>query len=306
MRFNLTTLRLFVTAVQDGSIMAAASRHNTAPSAVSRRLSDMEHHLGAPVLYRSRGGVRPTPAGEALYRHALNLLRLSDRMEAELSEFGAGVRGHVRVAANTSCVTQFLPEELAAFLKDNPEIRIDLTEGISSAIVQDVADGHLDIGLFSEAVDPGGLETFPYRTDHLMVVMPPGHELDRGRAVAFEEVLDYPVIGLQTGSSLYDRVQAAARDLGAMLDCRLQVASFDGLRGMVESGLGVGFLPEGAVTPFLNDRLTAHPLSDAWAHRRLLLGVREAAALPAVAQKLLMHLTGTGPGATAAQAAAAD
>ena len=64
--------------------------------------------------------------------------------------------------------------------------------------------------------------------------------------------------------------------------------------------------PEGAVTPFLNDRLTAHPLSDAWAHRRLLLGVREASALPAVAQKLLMHLTGTGPGATAAQAAAAD
>jgi DNA-binding transcriptional LysR family regulator len=292
-RFNLTTLRLFVTAVQEGSIKAAAERHHVAVSAVSRRLSDMEHKLGAPVLYRSRSGVSPTPAGEALCRHALNLLRLSDRMEAELSEFGAGVRGHVRVAANTSCITQFLPHELATFLDENPEIRIDLSEGISMDIVQDVADGHADIGLFSESVDPGGLETFPYRTDHLMVVMPAGHPLDRGVTLSFADVMEFPVVGLQSGSSLHARVQEAARDLGGDLDCRLQVTSFDGLRAMVEEGLGIGFLPKGAVAPYLNDRLTAHDLSDPWAHRRLILGVREASALPVVAQKLLGHLTGT-------------
>ena len=299
MRFNLTTLRLFVTAVQEGSIMAAAARHNIAPSAVSRRLSDMEHQLGAPVLYRSRGGVSPTPAGEALCRHALNLLRLADRMEAELSEFGAGARGHVRVAANTSCVTQFLPEELAAFLADNPDINIDLREGISSAIVQDVADGHADIGLFSEAVDTGALETFPYRTDHLMVLMPVGHPLDHGGDLSFADVLGYPVIGLQTGSSLHTRVREAAEEAGADLDCRLQVTSFDALRGMVEAGLGIGFLPQGAVAPYLNDRLAAHGLTDPWAHRRLQLGVREAAALPAVAQKLVLHLTDRAQEATA-------
>lgn len=292
MRFNLTTLQLFVTAVQEGSIKAAAERHHVAVSAVSRRLSDMERKLGAPVLYRSRSGVAPTPAGEVLCRHALNLLRLSDRMEAELSEFGAGVRGHVRVAANTSCITQFLPGELATFCEDNPEIRIDLSEGVSAGIVQDVTDGHADIGLFSEAVDPGGLEIFPYRTDQLMVVMPVGHPLDRARALAFSEVLGFPVVGLQSGSSLHTRVQEAARDQGCDLDCRLQVTSFDGLRAMVEKGLGIGFLPKGAVVPFVNERLTAHDLSDPWAQRRLILGVREAAALPVVAQKLLMHLTG--------------
>ena len=291
MRFNLTTLRLFVSAVQEGSIMAAAARHNVATSAVSRRFSDMEHHLGAPVLYRSRGGVSPTPAGEALCRHAINLLRLSDRMEAELSEFGAGVRGHVRVAANTSCVTQFLPGELAAFLEENPEIHIDLTEGVSADIVQDVADGHADIGLFSEASDHDGLETFPYRTDHLMVLMPAGHPLDRGGDLEFKNVLGYPVVGLQTGSSLHARVQEAAREAGGTLDCRLQVTSFDGLRSMVEEGLGIGFLPKGAVLPYVSDRLAAHGLKDAWARRQLLLGVREVQALPAVAQKLMRHLT---------------
>ncbi|MEQ8228465.1 MAG: LysR family transcriptional regulator [Rhodospirillales bacterium] len=291
MRFNLTTLRLFVTAVQEGSIMGAAARHNVATSAVSRRFSDMEQQLGAPVLYRSRGGVKPTPAGEALCRHALNLLRLSDRMEAELSEFGAGVRGHVRVAANTSCVTQFLPGELAAFLNNNPEIRIDLTERVSADVVQDVADGHADLGLFSEAADPGGLETYPYRTDHLMVLMPAGHPLDHGRDLAFKDVLGYPVVGLQTGSSLHARMQEAAREAGGILDCRLQVSSFDGLRAMVEEGLGITFLPKGAVMPFMNARLAVCNLTDPWAHRRLLLGVREAAGLPAVAQKLMRHLT---------------
>ncbi|MEK9673369.1 MAG: LysR family transcriptional regulator [Rhodospirillaceae bacterium] len=290
MRFNLTTLRLFVTACQDGSIAAAAERHHIAPSAISRRLSDMETEVGTALLYRSRGGVQPTPAGEALLRHGENLLRLADRMEGELTEFTAGERGNVRVAANASSVTQFMPIELAAFLETFPLIRIDLREQVSETIVHDVADGHADIGIFSDAVDPGDLEILPYRTDRLMVLMPPGHGLDRDAAIRLTDVLAHPVVGLQTGSSLHARIARAARDAGHDLACRIQVTSFDGLRRMVEAGLGLGFLPEGAVTRYLNAQLTARPLAEPWALRHLLLGVRDAAALPAVARRLLVHL----------------
>lgn len=301
MRYDLTTLRLFVTAVQDGSIAAAAERHHLAASAVSRRLSDMEHHVGAPLLYRSRSGVTTTPAGAALCRHARNLLRLADRMEAELSEYGSGVRGHVRVAVNTSAVTQFLPDELAAFHRAHPDIRVDLTESVSTEIVRDVADGHADIGLFSEVVSPGTLQVFPYRTDRLMALMPTSHPLAGDDAVAFAETLDFPHVGLQAGSSLKAQLATAAEDLGRVIDFRVSVASFDGLRRMVEADLGIGVLPEGAVRPYLTDRLTARPLSDAWARRRLLLGVREEKSLPTAARRLLWHLAApeakTEPGA---------
>ena len=75
MRFDLTTLHLFLSAVDEGSIAAAAEVNAIAPSAISRRISELEHRLNTPLLYRKTKGVEPTAAGDALVRHARNLVR---------------------------------------------------------------------------------------------------------------------------------------------------------------------------------------------------------------------------------------
>jgi DNA-binding transcriptional LysR family regulator len=73
------------------------------------------------------------------------------------------------------------------------------------------------------------------------------------------------------------------------LRLRIQVSSFDAISRMIEAGLGVGVLPDGAVRT-ANTGLRAIPLSDTWALRSLWLGVRSTASLMPEASKLLDHL----------------
>ncbi len=289
--FDLTTLRLFQAAVRLGSISAAADEQHIAVSAVSRRLTDLEHRLGTALLYRRARGVEATPAGRTLLRHAESLLRLSDRAAGEMAEFAVGNKGHVTVAANPSAVTQFLPDILSAFCRLYPDIRVSLREQMSDAIVRDVADGQVDIGLFSAVVDHNGIETYVYRADRLCVVAPRGHPLSAARAVTFVDILAFPFVALEDGSSLLRYFQSLAENLDSPLDTVVSVRSFDGVRRMVAGDLGVSILPENVVAPYAeSDGLTVITLDEPWVARQFLVGVRERASLSPAAARLYNHM----------------
>ncbi len=292
-RFDLTSLKLFLSAIDQGSIARAAAANAIAASAVSRRISELELDLGTALLFRETKGVTPTPAGETLARHARNMLRLQARMEGEMSEYADGARGHVRIAANTSAITQFLPDDLSKFKSEYPDVRIALSEHTSETAVQDVSKGLADIAIFSEAISPQDLEVFPYRQDSLVVIAPEGHPLAVQKKLAFADTLDYQHVGLQPGSSLLGQLETYAAELGRSISFAVQVTSFDGVRRMVESGLGIAILPDGTAVPHATEHhLSVVPLTDPWAKRTLLIGVREARALSLVARNMLSNLTG--------------
>ena len=293
MRFDLTTLHLFLSAVDEGSIAAAAEVNAIAPSAISRRISELEHRLNTVLIYRKTKGVEPTSAGETLVRHARNLVRLMARMEAEMSEYADVIRGHVRIAANTSAIAQFLPEDLSAFKIDFPDVRIALREETSERAVNDVREGHADIAIFSGATNSQDLETFAYHQDHLVVVMPKDHPLATKKTLKFSQTLAYQHVGLQPGSSLLGQLVGEAAELEKSMSFAVQVTSFDGVRRMVESGLGIAILPDG-VTQDQSEggRLSVVPLSDSWSIRTLFVGVLEVNALPFVARQFLVELVG--------------
>src|SRR5690242_16266667 len=101
-RLDLLTLKLFVAIVEEQSMAKAAEREHIAPSALSRRISDLEETLGTPLLHRHHKGIDPTPAGRALIQHARTVIRDLVQLESELVEFSKGTRGHVRIFANES------------------------------------------------------------------------------------------------------------------------------------------------------------------------------------------------------------
>ncbi len=232
--------------------------------------------------------MEPTEAGQALIRHARSLVRLLARMEAEMSEHSDGVRGHVRVVANTSAITQFLPKDLSVFKKENPQIRIAMREDTSARAVNDVIEGLADIAIFSEVVDFGELEVFQYHQDQLVVIAPKDHELAGTKSIAFNETLAFPHVGLPPGSSLLGHLEKVAADSELSLTFAVQVTSFDGVRRMVEHGLGVAVLPIGSIPD--QNGLAVIGLTDPWARRNLLAGVRDVDALPRVVSKLLQTL----------------
>ncbi|MGO4814924.1 LysR substrate-binding domain-containing protein [Cupriavidus sp. 2MCAB6] len=286
-----TSLRLFIAVCEEGTIARASEREFIAPSAVSKRISDIEDGFRTPLLVRSQRGVTPTPAGEALLRHARQIMRGIERLQAELGEYADGMRGHVRMLANVSSMVEFLPEELTSFLQQNPGIQVDLEERVSPDVVRGVAEGNADLGICRGYVATGDLEALPYRADHLAVVVNAGHALAASRTLCFEDTLDYDQLGLSSTASLHTLMSRIAAEKGRSLRIRTHVSTIDGAYRLIQSGLGLGILPLEAVGRYAEMYgLRAIPLSDAWATGQFVICMRSADSLSLAARKLLDHL----------------
>jgi DNA-binding transcriptional LysR family regulator len=295
LRYDLQTLKGFLAIADEGSIARAADREHTVPSALSKRLAELEHACGTALVTRHRRGVFLTPAGVELVAHARRIMNEITQMDSALSDYVSGARGQVRLLANTSAIVQFLPGDVADFLIQHPTIKIDLEERTSDQVQKLVQDGLADIGIMVPNRPLDALVCRPYRSDRLYVMMPKDHPLASRSELSLADTLDYDHVGLPRGSSLCESLLAAAFDAGKPLKLRMQTTSFDGLRRMVSSRLGIGILPAGCVLPFCEiEGLAACPLSEPWAERHFLVVTRERHTLTRVAGLLADHLTQIG------------
>ena len=289
-RPDLASLALFIRIAETGSITKAARASHIALAAASRRITLLEEQYGVQLLYRTAKGVELTPAGNAMLLHARHMMGQADEMRAELSDYTKGGKGLVRVHANTSALAQSLSQDLAAFSAAHPAIKIAIEEHRSGAIVQALQGGTTDIGIVMEGAPTGELQCFDYRTDTLVAVLPRSHPL-RGKRVAFAKLLPYDIVGLESDTVISRLLAAAASAEGKPLRLRVQLKGFDVVAKMIQAGLGIGVLPEGAARSFARPMgLRLVPLADPWATRRMWVCVRDYAALPASARQLVDHL----------------
>ncbi len=291
LHFDLKDLSLFRHIVEAGSITGGAERANLALAAASARIRGMEEDLGAALLLRSRNGVTPTAAGRMLLQHARIMLAQAERLREDLGAFAGGSAGEIRLLSNTNAILEFLPDALGAFLSAHPRMSVVLEERLSDEIVGLVAEGVADIGIVAGTVQTGGLETFPFRSDRFVVVTGPSHPLARRDSVAFVEVLEHDLVGLDRSSALQRFLSAKAAALGQTIRLRVQLRSFDGVCRLVEAGVGIGIIPETtARRAQKSSRIRIVALADPWAARDLTICVRSYAALPPSAKKLVDHL----------------
>jgi DNA-binding transcriptional LysR family regulator len=290
-RLDLVSLSLFANVVRSGSISKGAAMAHLAIGAASKRITDLEAAVGAELFERHSRGVTPTAAGQALARHAQRILSDVNLLAAELADHASGIVGVVRLWANTSAITQFLPRDIAAFAQATPGVRIELEELNSNEVVLAVLEGRADIGIFADRTPALGLHLMNYREDRLVLVVPAGHPLASRRAMHFEEALEYDFVSLSQGTSLARRLQAETEALGRRLKLRIHVRSFDAMCQMVAAGLGVAVLPADAVHALVRSlNLRQVPLKDAWARRQLLIGVRDPDEMTRHVRAMVEHL----------------
>lgn len=292
-RLDLTSLQLFVAVCERGSIGKAAEQEFMAPSAVSKRLSDLESAVGTTLLYRHARGASPTPAGQSLLHHARSVLFSLDKMQGELSEYADGIRGHVRMHANISAIVQFLPEDLGSFIRLHDQIKIDLEEHLSSDVVRAVQEGTADLGICHTGVSGPlpDLQTRPYRQDHLVLIVPRDHPLADREQLAFIDSLDWDHVGLHANSSIYQAMHQAATSAGRGIRLRIRVTGLDAMCRMIHNGLGVGLMPRRAFELMHGvGELTCVALTDDWATRQIDLVARDFSTLPVTTRLLVAHL----------------
>ena len=286
--FDLTDMQLLVNVASAQSMTKGAERSFLSLPAASNRVKNMEIHLGTPLLYRSSQGVTPTPSGEAFVRHARIVLRQIEHLRGDIQEYARGVKGLVRVYANTTAMGELMPMVLSRYLASHPDVNVQLLERPSSAIVKAVADGAADIGVVAGAMQGDNVQFLPYHTDRLVLVVHPSHDLADRAEVAFAETFGCDYVGLSDWSAIHAFLLQAADAHGYPLRFRIEVGSFEAVCRMIEANVGVGVVPERAARRYARSmQIRVVPLSDIWAVRELQVCVRNQEQLPAFARELV-------------------
>lgn len=291
-RVDLVTLSLFIAVVEETSLAKAAERQHLAPSAISKRLADLELNLNVKLFERKPNGMFPTAAGTALLHHARLIMRNVDDLETELVDFAGGLRGTIRVQANATAMASYLPEDLTSFLALFPRVRIEIEESTSTETLRAIAENAADIGIYGDVLIPPELSSFVYRPDMLALIVPRGHPLEAHEAVRFEEAVPYEFIGPPRGSSIDTALLRAAANLGASIKMTIRTSGFDAISRLVDAGLGIAIVPESVTALYAKSlAVKAVRLDEKWAHRRLMICVRDHNALTPPAATFFAHLS---------------
>jgi DNA-binding transcriptional LysR family regulator len=291
MRFDLVDLRLFVAVADAGSITQGALGAGLALASVSARIKGLEAALGVTLLRRGRRGVELTEAGESLLDHARIVMHDVDAMRGDLAAFAGGARASVHLLANTSGLSEHLPKALAAFLREHPDINVDIEERESADIAAAIVAGAADLGFAAEHALPEQVERFLFSEDRLTLVAARRGAFAGRRQIDFREVIACDFVGLTSSTALQSHIAKHAARLGARLRFRARLRDFDAICQMVAAGVGVAVVPEAAARRCAQSMpIMMIKIRDPWASRRLAICARSFKALSRPARQLVEFL----------------
>ncbi len=288
MHYSLQDLRQFVLIAEAGSLSQAAEQAHTAVSAMSARLKGLEESFGVQLMLRSSKGVSLTPAGQRLLAHARELLEKVRLLESDMGDYAQQAKGLVRIAANTTAVTEYLPEALVSVMRQHAKLDISLMEAVSAEVVRSVREGRADLGIFTPSLYTEDLQVLPFRSDFLVLITPQQHAWAQRAQIDFAQTLVADHVCLQRTAALFDFLTQRARDEGLALRSRIHVAGFEAVARMVGQSVGVAIVPRSAALRLRGaHKLAVIALNDSWAANTLCICMRDRQALSASALAVL-------------------
>src|SRR6202012_2771225 len=296
MRFDLVDLQLFVAVADSRSITGGALQVHLALASASARIKGLEQAFGVALLKRGRRGVELTAAGESLLDHARIVMHEVDAMHGDLGAYATGARASVHMLANTSVLSEHLPKALAAFLREYPDINVDVEERESADIAAAIGTGAADLGFAAEHVLPDSFERFLFTEDRLVLVSSRRSAFAGRRLIDFQEAGGHDFVGLTTSTALNQHISRHAARLGIRFRVRARLRDFDAICQMVAADVGIAVVPEAAARRCAQSMAIAIVrIRDAWANRRLVICARNFKSLPRPAKLLVDHLREAAP-----------
>lgn len=231
--------------VDAGSISRAATTTFVAQPALSLQIAELEAELGMALLHRSARGVRPTQAGELLYREATQILRRVERLP-ELLRAGAGeVGGSVRLGI-ASTLAAVLAGDFVAYCKTQlPKVTLTLVAEDSASIRSKLLGHALDLGIVfdPETTTAGLTRDMLFRQRLFLVDRAPLPW--RADGVRLNQLADTPLVLPAHGNSLRALIEAQFARAGLMPVVAVEANVLSSIASAVLSGVGASIVPLG-------------------------------------------------------------
>jgi DNA-binding transcriptional LysR family regulator len=230
---HLKLLTHVVEVARTGSIRKAAEHLNLTPSAMNRRIQDLEAEVGTPLFERRPRGVKLTTAGEMFVRYARSQIADAERMKSHVEDLRGLRRGPVLIACSQALAFDFLASQIAGFQKLHPKVIFDLKVMDHDRALTALAAYDVDLALiFRPAMWPT-LRVIARVPQRLVAIVRADHPLARKKMVRLSECSEYPAAlpdRTLSGRQILDEV-TTRRDLH--LNMQAESNSFEMLRGLV-------------------------------------------------------------------------
>ncbi|MDB5748866.1 MAG: LysR family transcriptional regulator [Massilia sp.] len=172
--FELSQIRCFVAVAEELHFSRAAERLNMTQPPLSRQIRLLEHHVGVPLLERNSRNVRLTAAGKAFFPEAARILRIAEEAVFAARRVARGEQGNLAIGFTSASGYSLLPEVVRRLRERLPGVTLALKELVSTAQVEALNAGELDLGLMRPHAVNAELDSVRIATEALMLAIPEG------------------------------------------------------------------------------------------------------------------------------------
>lgn len=247
---DLKQLEYFVRVAELGSFTRAAQALNIAQPALSRQVRLLEVELRQNLLVRNGRGATPTQAGQLLLEHGRGILHQVARAREELGRVRSGLTGRVALGLPPSVARVLTVPLTRAFRQRMPEAQLSISEGLSTAMQENLHNGRLDIAvLYNPSLAPG-IEHTPLAQEELLLVQarPPGLQEDPPPPpIALQDVAALPLVIPTRPNAIRMHVESEMAAIGCRPQIALEIDGVSAILDLVADGAGHAILSRNAV-----------------------------------------------------------
>ena len=243
MNITINQVLAFSTVAQTGSFAEAALQLHLSQPALSIAIKNLEEALGGKLLARTTRAVTLTPEGKAFYPVARRLLSDWQQSLQDVRNHFALRRGKLELAAMPTYTTNLLPQILADFHRQYPDIHVSVHDVIAENVVDMVREGRCELGVTFDPGDAPDLNFQPLFSDRFIAILPPQHTLLDRHQLSWAELLEYPHISLQRPAGARALIDQALARQGLSLTPAFESHQLVSIGRMVSEGLGLSVVP---------------------------------------------------------------
>jgi LysR family carnitine catabolism transcriptional activator len=260
MNISIKQLRGFVAIAEAGSFAEACEQLHLSQPALSAAIRKMEESVGGQLFARTTRAVALTPEGAQFLPVARRLLHDWNEGFDDLRGLFALQIGKLSIAAMPSFASNCLPQVLAQFGRQYPKININVQDIVMEEVISAVQSGRVELGITFESDIDEGLDFEPLFNDRFIAILPPGHKLAEQETLAFADLVDYPLVALNRGSSTRRWTDAAIAQTDLEPPRIFEAFQLTTVGSMVAAGVGVALVPALCQTQMQNLGVLCRPV----------------------------------------------
>ena len=243
---DLRQLECFVAVAEELHFRRAGERLGLSQSALSERISGLEHAVGVPLLFRTTRQVSLTQAGSEFLKDALRILEDVDKSVAKIQQTSANKLKSIRISGVDEAISMLLPPAITNFRHDYPNIHIQILEISSSdRHLQELTSHRTDIAFIRSPVDDPFVTCDLLYDQPVVVALTENHPLAKAESLSPADIKDQLIVGYPKHARpiLHDMLYRGFRELNIRPNVVCEVIDKSTLLQFVAHGLGIGLVP---------------------------------------------------------------